>query len=580
MRPLLLALLVLGALPLRAADALASLVSLLGRTGDPQVQLDVLRGLRDATQGRQNLPLPDGWLDVEKRLAASDHAEVRSLARGLGLTFGSAAARDALRALLVDPAADTAQRQEALRALVGARDATLGDTLRELLRDTALRGPALRALAGYENPANGPAILAIYPALGGIEKRDALSTLGSRPAYARELLAAMETGRVSTKDLTAEVLRQLRSLKDPAVDAALTRVYGSFREVDADKQAEIARFTRLYRAGGSTPGEATRGRAAYAKVCQQCHTLFEVGGRVGPDLTGSNRGDLEYILQNIIDPNAVIPNEYRASTLELKDGRILTGIVKQQDDRSVTVATANETLALPRSEITEISQSQLSMMPEGLLAPLAEQEFRDLVYYLGRPGQSPMVATPDTVGLFFDGRDLAMWRGTEGVWRLEAGEIIGSAPNDRAGAKPEFLRSDIIAGDFRLALEFRGPVGIAFRAEPTPDGAIKGYRLGTGGAGWNQLAEIGGRGPLGTAAPTPATPRPADWNHLEIVASGSRLRATLNGSPLLDLDDPAGARRGIVALEYVPAPASVVPAPEARFRNLGLQLVPDSKPQP
>ena len=135
----------------------------------------------------------------------------------------------------------------------------------------------------------------------------------------------------------------------------------------------------------------------FARICQQCHTLFDAGGKVGPDLTGSNRADLDYLLQNIIDPNAVIPNEYRASTIEMKDGRSITCIVKQQDDKSVTVITQNETLVLPRNEIESVRQSELSMMPEGLLAPLQDQEVRDLLYYLSRPGQVPL--PPEKAGL-------------------------------------------------------------------------------------------------------------------------------------------------------------------------------------
>jgi putative heme-binding domain-containing protein len=128
----------------------------------------------------------------------------------------------------------------------------------------------------------------------------------------------------------------------------------------------------------------------FNKVCAQCHTLFDSGGKVGPDITGSNRGDLNYVLENILDPNAVIPNEYRTSEIETKDGRTLTGIVKAQDDRSITIQTANERLIIPRNEITSQHQTELSMMPEGLLAQLTDQEVRDLIYYLGRLGQVPL----------------------------------------------------------------------------------------------------------------------------------------------------------------------------------------------
>jgi putative heme-binding domain-containing protein len=225
-----------------------------------------------------------------------------------------------------------------------------------------------------------------------MEKRDALNTLSSRVTFAKPLLTAIGANTISKKELSADLIRQLRSLKNDEVNSQLENVYGAIRESSADKQKEIEKYRKMYRAGGSQPGDASRGRVVYAKTCAQCHTLFDTGGLVGPDLTGSNRGDLEYILQNMVDPNAVIPNDYQSSTLETKDDRVMTGIVKSQDENSVTIVTANETVTIPRNEIASLSKSQLSMMPDGLLDALSEQEVRDLIYYLSRPGQVPMAA--------------------------------------------------------------------------------------------------------------------------------------------------------------------------------------------
>ena len=57
----------------------------------------------------------------------------------------------------------------------------------------------------------------------------------------------------------------------------------------------------------------------------QCHTLFGEGGKVGPDLTGSNRANLDYALMNILDPSAVIAKEYRPTIVITTDGRVITG---------------------------------------------------------------------------------------------------------------------------------------------------------------------------------------------------------------------------------------------------------------
>ena len=568
-------LLVSAAASTRAADTLGSLVRLLAETRDPQVQLDVLRGLRDATQGRSRLAMPAGWSAVETSLAASSNPEVRSLGRTLGLTFGSPTALEALRNLLRDPQADPGQRQEALRALAGIRDATLPATLQGLLREPSMRGAAVRGLAGFDDPNTPAALLGVYASLAGTERRDALNTLASRPAYATPLLAAVEAGKVPSKDLTAEVIRQLRNLKDEAVLATLTRVYGAVREVAADKQAEIDRYRRIWGAGGSTPGDAIRGRTVYAKVCQQCHTLFDAGGKVGPDLTGSNRNDLDYVLQNILDPNAVIPNEYRASTIDLKDGRVLTGIVKQQDDRTLVVATANETLTLARSDVSEIVQGQLSMMPEGLLQPLADQDFRDLIYYLGRTGQTPLLATPETVNLFFNGHDLALWRGDEGTWSVENGEIIGRA---KAGAaEPAFLRSDMIAGDFRLVVQVKlapdaaaadqPAAAVWFRAEPVADTKVKGARATLGGSTWGRVEMADAAAGQGTAA---AGVKRGDWNTVEIVVVGSEVLTAVNGVPGARSTGLTGARQGLIALPV----GGSAGAAEVHFKDPRLELNP------
>ena len=91
----------------------------------------------------------------------------------------------------------------------------------------------------------------------------------------------------------------------------------------------------------------------FAKTCQQCHTLYGVGAKIGPDLTGSNRADLDYLLSNVVDPSAVIAKEYQPTVIITIDGRVITGIVTAEDDKSVTIRTATETLVLPKDEIDE-----------------------------------------------------------------------------------------------------------------------------------------------------------------------------------------------------------------------------------
>ncbi|MDB6028852.1 MAG: putative rane-bound dehydrogenase [Verrucomicrobiales bacterium] len=375
---------------LDTTEAFAAITKSLLRVSDDKRRLDILNGLSAAFQGRRSAPMPQGWNEVETKLGASSNAEIRAQVQSLSLTFGSANALASLRKTLTDSSADANARRTALDSLLAVKAANLATELQQLLGDANLRGAALRGLALYDDAQTPVKVLAAYNSFNPAEKRDALSTLSGRVAFAKPLLEAVATEKVSSKDLSADLVRQLRTLKDEDLNKAIAKVWGAMRETSADKKPVIEKYKKVYYAGGSQPGDASRGRLVFSKTCQQCHTLFDTGGKVGPDLTGSNRADLGYILENIVDPNAVIPNDYRASTIEMKDDRIITGIVKKQDENTVTVVTPNETMVLPRKEISSMQQSQLSMMPEGLMDQLNEQDVRDLLYYLSRPGQVPM----------------------------------------------------------------------------------------------------------------------------------------------------------------------------------------------
>jgi putative heme-binding domain-containing protein len=366
------------------------IASKLGELEDGAKQLDMLNGLAGALKGQRNVAMPAGWDAVETKLAASPKAEVRTLAQTISLTFGSQKALAALRNILADASASLVSRRTALETLAATKDPELPRQLLPLLKDATLRGAALRALGTYNDPGTPSSILEVYSSLDTAQKRDALNTLASRPTYARALLAALADSKVPSKDFTADIIRQLRSHKDAELQAEVTKVYGSAREVTADKKAEIERYRAIYRRGGSQPGNASPGRVVYNRVCAQCHVLFDSGGKVGPDITGANRTDLNYLLETIVDPNAVIPNEYRATEIETKDDRSLTGLVKAKGDKTIMLQTANELLTIPRDDIASVRQSELSMMPEGLLSPLTEQEVRDLLYYLSRSGQVPL----------------------------------------------------------------------------------------------------------------------------------------------------------------------------------------------
>ena len=367
------------------AQGLPALVRALREADDPQFQLDVLKGMSDGLKGRRDMKMPKGWDHLARQLKDSPNPDIRQLTRRLSVIFGSKDALQESRRTILDTKLEEAPRRAALESLVAAKDPELVGSLKSLLKEPRLRGHAIRAMAAYDDPTIPPAILQVYPTLGTLEKKDALTTLTSRAGFAKALVAALVDKKVPAQDFTADILRQLRNLKDPSLEQLVTEQFGIARETVEDKDREIARYRGMV--DSSPPGDPAHGKEIFAHTRQQCHTLFGTGGKVGPDLTGSDRSNLYYILQNIIDPNAVIPNAYRSSTLETKDDRVITGIVTKEDPAAVTIVTANETLVIPRSDVQSLKQGQISMMPEGLIQSMNDADVRDLVAYLRNSGK-------------------------------------------------------------------------------------------------------------------------------------------------------------------------------------------------
>ena len=389
---LFIALQLLSPLPLLAQDteALEALVGVLKESDDASFQVDILKGIAAALKGQRNIKAPKGWNDIASKLTQSSSAEVRQLAQSLSLTFGSKAALDALRKVLIDDKTKLPDRRKALASLIDARDAKLSVVLRELLKDEALRRDALRGLGAFEDVKTPETVLKIFNRLDTAGKRDALTTLASRVSYAKALMTAVDGGEVKANELPADIVRQLRAHGQKDINTKLDKAWGVSRSTPQAKLKEIAKYKKLLQAKPTKPVNLSNGRALFQRTCAQCHKLYGEGGTIGPDITGSNRNNLDYLLQNILDPNADIPNDYRTTILKTKDNRIMVGVIRRNEGQSVTIATPTEVVTVTKGDVASIEQQNFSMMPEGLVLALKQGELRDLIDYLRGNQQVPL----------------------------------------------------------------------------------------------------------------------------------------------------------------------------------------------
>jgi putative membrane-bound dehydrogenase-like protein len=549
-------------------QAMALVVQSMAEPQEPSRQLAVLRAVNEALKGRRRVDMPKDWPNLSARLAASEDGDVRAEARALAVTFGDPKAFAELRHILSDGQAPVASRHSALDALLRADDKELPPVLQRLVGEKGLRGPAIRGLASYSDPKTPAVVLATYPSLTPAEKRDALNTLASRAIYGKALMEAVAAKKVPANEVPAEVIRQLRVFNDKELDKRMGEVWGIVRATPADRIKLIAEWKKKLTSPAPAP-DLELGRAMFAKTCQQCHTLYGVGGKVGPDITGSNRPNLDYLLENILDPSAVIPNDYKATLIELKNGRTVTGIVRGETAAALTVVTANETLTIPVGDIDSRTPSNVSMMPDDVLKPLSETEIRALVAYLRHPGQVPMLATAENAKDIFNGKDLTGWDGDPKLWSVENGEIVGKSPGIK---RNEFLKSHLTVTDFRLTAKVKlvpnkENSGIQFRSEALPDGEMKGPQADVGLGWWGKLYEENGRGVLSNGVGEKHI-KVDDWNDYEIVAQGGRVKTWINGVLCVDVDDPMISRRGIFGLQiHAGGPM------EVRFKDIKLEVL-------
>jgi putative heme-binding domain-containing protein len=541
----------------------------LDKSADDGVQLVILRSIRSALAGQRRVEPPTEWTAVYRKLAYSKNKEVQSETTALGVTFGDKAAFDALRKLVGSKEGNAVARQTALQALLAAKDSELAATLQGLLEEPALREAAVTGLAQYDDPQTPAKLLTIYASLSPAEKRAALGTLASRAPYGLALLQAIAEKKIPATDLPADLARQLHNLKDDSINERLAEIWGTVRSTAADKEELIARYRELLARPAAHEPDLQFGRAVFAKTCQQCHILYGAGATIGPDITGSNRSDIEYLLSNLADPGALIAKDYQSTVITTVDGRVITGIVSAEDDKSVTIRTATETVVLPQNEIDDRELSETSMMPDDQLKQFTEEEVLSLFAYLRGKSQVPMRATKDNAGLLFNGRDLAGWTGDSKLWTVEDGEIVGRSPGLSHNT---FLLSDLSAANFKLSFDVKmtpneGNSGVQFRSEPLEGfNEVRGYQADIGEGWWGKLYEENARAMLWDK-PGDAHVKIGDWNRYEIEADGDHVRTWINGQPCVDLKDPDGNRAGIIALQIHSGPAM-----EVRFRNLQLEV--------
>ena len=365
------------------SPGLESLVRLLGESDEPQLQQDFLTGIAEGLEGRRRVEMPLTWPATLEKLQRSNNGEVRDRALQLALVFDDPNAIRLLRDRALSQQTSVVDRARAIELLVAKKDAGFDELLILLVADPKTTRSAIRGLAEYDHPETVETILTNYSWFDANARQDALQTLASKQTWAAQLLDAVEEKAIAAADLNAYTVRQLHSLGNTELTARLKSLWGEVRTTSADKAKLIARYKEQLTAESLAQADLLAGRQLFNRTCASCHRLFSEGKQIGPDITGAQRTNLDYVLQNLIDPSGAVSKDYQMHIVVTTGGRVITGLVISENEQSLTIQAVNEQIIVPLDEIEDRTLSPLSMMPEGQLQTLSNAEVRDLIAYLG-----------------------------------------------------------------------------------------------------------------------------------------------------------------------------------------------------
>lgn len=360
-------------------ESLALLVQTLDTIEDPAVQTALLQGMLNGLDGRRNVPAPVAWSKVGTKLAKSDNAQVRELASQLSQIFGDEAAMRRALATVQDRSNQIDVRRRALHSLLSQKNKSVSALLEKMLDESELRLDAIRGYAAIENDRAPEILLARYIKWPSEYRKAIIETLATRRKYAESLLAAIIAKKIPRADIPSHVARSLSVI----LGDSFVKVYGDVRQLSVDRTKQINHYKNLLSSPDFDNADPASGRLIFKKTCAACHVLYETGGKIGPDLTGSNRANLDYILLNSIDPSYDVPLGYKMVIIQTVDGRVLNGVIAEENAQRIVLKTVQQpTVVILKSDIEARKISSKSMMPDGQLDKLKPQEVMDLIKYL------------------------------------------------------------------------------------------------------------------------------------------------------------------------------------------------------
>lgn len=333
-------------------------------------------------RGMRGLPEPSGWSEVSASLYDSPQLPTRRTAEILGAAFGDTTLFARMRTVLAEASSDINMKRHALTILANDSSPENLPLFIRQINTKELTLQVLPLLARYDNPSVASELVARLTQWGEAEKAAAMEVLASRVSWAKRVLEAIAKGDLEKNQLTAYYARQMSNFSDESLNQLLSQQWGRLSQSSEERKAEMEKLARAYKIAPLWAFDANKGAEHFKKLCIACHEPNKQNERIAPKLAGSGSKGIDYIIENIIDPNAVIGRDFQARIILTVEGRVITGLVEKETDSAITIRTATNSVTIAKDEIEETSISEASFMPESLLKTLNDRQKIELLKYL------------------------------------------------------------------------------------------------------------------------------------------------------------------------------------------------------
>ncbi len=331
----------------------------------------LLKGFEEAFQGRSLAGIPD---ELAIALARSGGG---SLALRLRQAQPDAIAEAVT--LIRDASASMESRRQLIEICGQIRHAEFLPVLLKLVqqdKDADVLATTLTALQNFDAVDVGTTVISRFMSLTEGPQLAAEALLVSRAAWSKQLLTAVDAGTIPKVRVTDSAIRKMLMHGDDAIKASVEKHWGQIAGLSpAQVQAEIARLNAVLSSGSGNPKS---GKLLFTNNCGRCHLLFEEGGRIGPDLTPFARDNLDRMLISVVHPSLEIREGFENYVVVTTDGRVLNGFLADKDTQVVILrGVEGQNVILKQTDIDEMKVVPQSVMPEGALKPLNDQQLRD-----------------------------------------------------------------------------------------------------------------------------------------------------------------------------------------------------------